>query len=142
MTNERSACSACGQPIRRPRSPEPSAMWLACERRAATRPLTVEEVPHAEEFGRVLRRYRQLAGLSMRELGQRSRLHPRTISRLEIGARRPRATTIERLVRGLGPAPWRYLRRGPVPRADAGYALDWEDNPDRVRLRIHRELIA
>ena len=55
------------------------------------------------EFGRLLRRYRQAAGLSQEELGERAGIGVRTIGDLERGERtRPYRHTVGALAEALG----------------------------------------
>src|SRR4051794_9697100 len=57
---------------------------------------------HSENFGDLLRRYRQEAGLTQEELAERANLSARAISELERGARQyPYRTTIQLLATAL-----------------------------------------
>ena len=76
------------------------------------------------DFGLLLKRYRQEAGLTQEELAEQARLSPRAISDLERGARRfPRRDTVVLLAQALGLAPdgraaleaAAARRRGPAP---------------------------
>lgn len=67
------------------------------ERLSARRPISDDEVPHLEAFGEELRRLREDAGLSQRELAKATSYGQGHIFRLEHGYRRPRTLTIERI---------------------------------------------
>jgi transcriptional regulator with XRE-family HTH domain len=73
-----------------------------------------------QTFGRLLRRYRVVAGLTQEGLAQRAGLSLRGVSDLERGLRRlPYPDTVERLIEALGLGPPErdalYAPRRPVP---------------------------
>jgi transcriptional regulator with XRE-family HTH domain len=73
-----------------------------------------------EQFGLNLRRLREKAGWTQMELGNRADMEMATISRLELGVRDPRLSTIVRVAAALG-KPTEELVRGvkhPGPRSD------------------------
>jgi transcriptional regulator with XRE-family HTH domain len=67
------------------------------ERSSGRRPISDDEVAHLEAFGEELRRLREDAGLSQRELAKATSYGQGHIHRLEHGYRRPRSLTIERI---------------------------------------------
>ncbi|HYF47473.1 MAG TPA: helix-turn-helix transcriptional regulator [Acidimicrobiales bacterium] len=70
--------------------------------------------------GRLLRRARDRAGLSLRELAARAGTSHSTLSAYETGAKVPSVTTLERILRAAGFA----LDLELVPRTDRGQELE------------------
>lgn len=54
--------------------------------------------------GLLIRRMREEQGLSLRDLAGRSGVHFASVSRVEVGARNPRARTLKKIADGLGVA--------------------------------------
>lgn len=98
----------------------------------------------AASFGQALREQRLAANLTQAKLAKRARMHPDTISRFELGRRRPRVNTIEVLARALaiGNSHWReHIERELL---DAALPFLVEDEGGRVarRRKAFRDLEA
>ena len=117
--------------------------WTDAERASCRRPIRAEEVPALEALGSEIRRLRRdEARLSRKELGSLVQLSEGHITRIELGLRRTRESTLRRIVAGLTllrpelGAPEEVLENllvlaGPVLASESLYC-------DRVERRRHR----
>jgi transcriptional regulator with XRE-family HTH domain len=71
------------------------------ERATSRRPVESWEVPDLERLGVGLRMVRRLTGLSQVDLAIKTQMSPSTVSRIELGIRRTRASTLRRLAESL-----------------------------------------
>jgi hypothetical protein len=67
-------------------------------RAQSRRPIPDEEVPDLEALGRELVGYREMFGLARSSVAELALLHPSHLWRLELGLRRTRRSTLERIV--------------------------------------------
>jgi transcriptional regulator with XRE-family HTH domain len=72
------------------------------ERAECRRPIEDVEVPYLEALAARLTQIRNAAGLTRWDLAQGAKLSENTIARIELGTRRTRGTTLERIVQALG----------------------------------------
>jgi transcriptional regulator with XRE-family HTH domain len=76
--------------------------WIEAERARCRRPITPDEVPGLVALGDELRRLRRdVAGLARPQLAVRAQISVRTVEQIELGIRRTRRSTLERVVGGL-----------------------------------------
>ena len=70
-------------------------------RREARRPIESSEVPNLERLGRLLKRLRQAAGMTQRDLARNAELSAWMVSQIELGTRRTRQSTLRRIARAI-----------------------------------------
>jgi transcriptional regulator with XRE-family HTH domain len=70
-------------------------------RRESRRPIEDWEVPHLENLGQVLRHHRKASSLTQAQLGAAAELSVQMISLLELGNRRTRRSTLQRIARAI-----------------------------------------
>ena len=76
--------------------------WIDTERAGSRRPITAAEVPYLERLGAELRRLRRVeAGLSRSQLAVCAKMSDRQIEGIEVGTRRTRRSTLERIAHAL-----------------------------------------
>ncbi len=68
-----------------------------------------EKDPTCQAFGRSVRRYRHMLGLSQEELADRANIHRTYIGGIERGERNPTLTMIQRIATALGVTPGTLL---------------------------------
>lgn len=109
--------------------------------------LRVEELPHAEQLGLVLRTLRHEAGLTLSGVASRVGLAVSTVCHLELGQRRTRVSTLREFALVLGPATGRDPSRllavlvdvaGPALAAETARS---EGSIARKRKRRRREAL-
>ena len=77
---------------------------------------TIADEAVSQRTGRAVKRRREAAGLSLRELAGRSAVSASMISDIERGAKSPTVATLVRLARGLGVGVGALLEEGAAPR--------------------------
>jgi transcriptional regulator with XRE-family HTH domain len=70
-------------------------------RREARRPIEEAEVPHLERLGHLLKGLRKAAGMTQRELARNAELSSWMVSQIELGTRRTRRSTLQRIARAI-----------------------------------------
>lgn len=71
-------------------------------RRGTLRPIEPWERPYLNRLGCRVRSLRFEAGMTQKALAQAARMNPASLRRIELGSRRTRASTLRRIVAGLG----------------------------------------
>ena len=95
----RAATSRCSPPSMATDDNGPAGCdWRDDERSRCRSPIEVWEMSHLESLGPRIRALRQDAGLSQATLGAATELSRTSIERVELGLRRTRRSTLERIV--------------------------------------------
>jgi transcriptional regulator with XRE-family HTH domain len=105
-----------------------------------------------EAFGQYLRSQRQLAQLSLRQLGQLTRISNPYLSQIERGLHQPSVTIIKTLAEALGVAPEDLLAhaagidvdQGSEPSTEAAIRADprLSDSQKQALLAVYRSMVA